>query len=159
MQSRTIQALAAGLALLAPRSVEGGLLLGSSSITNHAPLLLNTHEGDRHTANAHNADSIVFGNATAPRPHVRRDYGSGKKCSFPSDGGIVAVAANMKNAGWAIAPDIECLAGMYCPYACPPGQVMAQWREGSTYTYPASMVSARRGGGVGKTEKTRTKDM
>jgi len=70
-----------------------------------------------------------------------RGSGSGIICPFPSDADIVAVAANMKNAGWAIAPDIQCVAGMYCPYACPPGQVMAQWQEGSTYTYPASMVS------------------
>jgi len=50
------------------------------------------------------------------------------------------VAPDMKNAGWAIAPDIECVAGMYCPYACAPGKVMAQWKKGSTYTYPDSMV-------------------
>jgi hypothetical protein len=31
--------------------------------------------------------------------------------------------------------------GMYCPYACPPGQLMAQWDPSAkTYSYPQSMV-------------------
>lgn len=31
---------------------------------------------------------------------------------------------------------------MYCPYACPPGMLMAQWDPDATeYKYPQSMVS------------------
>lgn len=65
-------------------------------------------------------------------------------CEFPSDAGLVAVTPNDQNGGWAMSPDQVCKSGMYCPYACPPGQVMAQWDPDATsYSYPQSMVSAR----------------
>lgn len=38
-----------------------------------------------------------------------------------------------------MSPDRPCKFGSYCPYACPPGQVMNQWKPGTTYTYPESM--------------------
>ncbi|KAJ5052241.1 uncharacterized protein L3040_001998 [Drepanopeziza brunnea f. sp. 'multigermtubi'] len=61
-------------------------------------------------------------------------------CEFPTDAGLVAVTPGSKNGGWAQAPDMPCSAGSYCPYACPPGQVMAQWNpEAKSYTYPASL--------------------
>ena len=63
------------------------------------------------------------------------------KCQFPTDAGLVAVTPDAKNAGWAMSPDQPCLPGNYCPYACPPGQMMAQWDPSATaYTYPLSMV-------------------
>ena len=63
------------------------------------------------------------------------------KCQFPSDAGLVAVTPNDSNGGWAMSPDQCCEPGNYCPYACPPGQVMAQWDPDATaYTYPQSMV-------------------
>lgn len=38
-----------------------------------------------------------------------------------------------------MSPDQQCTAGNYCPYACPPGQLMAQWDKSATsYTYPQS---------------------
>lgn len=62
-------------------------------------------------------------------------------CAFPTDAGLVAVTPDSKNAGWAMSPDQACTPGSYCPYACPPGQVMAQWNPKATsYTYPLSMV-------------------
>jgi hypothetical protein len=62
-------------------------------------------------------------------------------CDFPSNAGLVAVTPGSKNAGWALSPDQSCSAGSYCPYACPSGQVMAQWDPKATsYTYPGSMV-------------------
>lgn len=65
----------------------------------------------------------------------------GGQCQFPSDAGLVAVAPGSMNAGWAMSPDQPCKPGNYCPYACPPGQVMAQWDpEATSYTYPQSMV-------------------
>ena len=70
------------------------------------------------------------------QPSIRR---RGQKCSFPSGEGLVAVTPGAANGGWAMSPDQECTAGTYCPYACPPGQVMAQWKPGSTFTYPSSM--------------------
>jgi hypothetical protein len=41
-------------------------------------------------------------------------------CEFPKDAGLVEVTPDQKNAGWAMAPDMACEPGMYCPYACPP---------------------------------------
>ena len=64
------------------------------------------------------------------------------QCEFPSGKGLVSVTPGAMNAGWAMSPDQPCKPGMYCPYACPPGQLMAQWDPKATsYTYPASMVS------------------
>lgn len=63
------------------------------------------------------------------------------QCEFPTDVGLVAVTPNDKNGGWAMSPDQCCEPGGYCPYACPPGQVMAQWDpHATTYEYPQSMV-------------------
>ena len=68
------------------------------------------------------------------------------QCEFPTDAGLVAVTPHMENAGWAMSPDQPCKPGDYCPIACPPGQMMAQWDPSAT-SYP-SMVSrvARRPG-------------
>ena len=63
------------------------------------------------------------------------------QCAFPYDAGLVPVTPGSMNAGWAMSPDQPCKPGNYCPYACPPGQVMAQWDpEATSYTYPQSMV-------------------
>ncbi|TVY49980.1 Uncharacterized protein LCER1_G007369 [Lachnellula cervina] len=60
-------------------------------------------------------------------------------CQFPSNAGLVYVPG-ASNGGWAMSPDQSCTPGTYCPYACPPGKVMAQWDESATsYTYPQSM--------------------
>ncbi|KAM5475723.1 hypothetical protein MauCBS54593_001415 [Microsporum audouinii] len=62
------------------------------------------------------------------------------QCQFPADAGLVSVTPNEQNAGWAMSPDQPCKPGNYCPYACPPGQVMAQWDpEATSYSYPVSM--------------------
>lgn len=67
------------------------------------------------------------------------------QCAFPTDAGLVAVTPNSMNAGWAMSPDQPCTPGSYCPYACPPGQVMAQWNPKATsYSYPMSMVCVMR---------------
>lgn len=63
-----------------------------------------------------------------------------KKCKFPKKEGLVSVYADGVNAGWAMSPDEACVPGKYCPYACPPGQLMNQWNpEAKTYLYPTSM--------------------
>ena len=65
----------------------------------------------------------------------------GGQCQFPTNAGLVAITPGQQNAGWAMSPDQPCTPGSYCPYACPPGQVMAQWDpEATSYTYPLSMV-------------------
>ncbi|KAI1136985.1 hypothetical protein F5Y05DRAFT_93188 [Hypoxylon sp. FL0543] len=61
-----------------------------------------------------------------------------KTCQFPTDKGLFAVTPDGMNGGWAMAPDQECVSGTWCPIACPPGKVMAQWKPGTTYTYPES---------------------
>lgn len=63
------------------------------------------------------------------------------QCQFPTDAGLVPITPNAMNAGWAMSPNQPCLPGNYCPYACPPGEVMMQWDpEATSYTYPQSMV-------------------
>lgn len=63
------------------------------------------------------------------------------KCEFPKDAGLVPVTPNDANGGWAMSPGQCCKPGNYCPYACPSGQVMAQWDPHATrYSYPQSMV-------------------
>jgi hypothetical protein len=44
------------------------------------------------------------------------------------------------NNGFAMSPDEPCVDGTWCPIACKPGKVMAQWKPGTTYSYPESMV-------------------
>jgi hypothetical protein len=70
------------------------------------------------------------------------DKRTAAKCTFPSDGDLVAVTPHAANGGWAMSPDQECRGGMWCPIACKPGKVMAQWDPNSTYVPATSMVSA-----------------
>lgn len=64
-----------------------------------------------------------------------------KQCQFPTDAGLISVTPDAMNAGWAMSPDQPCKPDSYCPYACPPGQLMAQWDPtATTYTYPQSQV-------------------
>lgn len=61
-------------------------------------------------------------------------------CKFPSNQNLISVTSDKDNAGWAISPDQKCTGGSYCPYACPPGKLMAQWdKSATTYSYPSSM--------------------
>jgi len=80
--------------------------------------------------------------ATSPRLEgLKSSIQKRGQCQFPTDAGLVAVTPDDQNGGWAMSPDQLCESGSYCPYACPPGQVMAQWNPDATsYTYPQSMV-------------------
>jgi hypothetical protein len=62
-------------------------------------------------------------------------------CVFPGDEdpNLVAITPDAENAGWAMSPDQPCTPGMYCPIACKPGMVMAQWDPDSKFEYPVSM--------------------
>ncbi|KAL7276545.1 hypothetical protein RUND412_000468 [Rhizina undulata] len=72
--------------------------------------------------------------------HQNKKLAKRTQCEFPTDAGLVAVTPNEQNAGWAMSPNQPCEPGMYCPYACPPGQLMAQWNpEATSYSYPMSM--------------------
>lgn len=64
----------------------------------------------------------------------------GSTCSLPDHSDLVRVPGD-KNGGFAMSPDQACEDGMYCPIACKPGMVMAQWKADTTYEYPDSMVS------------------
>jgi hypothetical protein len=65
-------------------------------------------------------------------------------CAFPTNAGLVAVTPGSMNAGWALSPDQSCTPGNWCPYACPSGQVMAQWNpQATSYSYPMSMVGRK----------------
>lgn len=71
---------------------------------------------------------------TALAVPVKRDG----TCQLPSDKGLVKIPGQ-DNGGWAMSPDQKCTAGSYCPYACPSGQLMAQWdTDAKSYSYPDS---------------------
>ncbi|KAK1762240.1 hypothetical protein QBC33DRAFT_581859 [Phialemonium atrogriseum] len=59
-------------------------------------------------------------------------------CSLPDHPDLVRIAGADNN-GFAMSPDQTCDSGKYCPFACVPGKVMAQWEPNSTYAYPQSM--------------------
>lgn len=100
------------------------------------------HVGHRHLhqeyKQAHNHSHGAEELEQQLKPRGRLVNRSGQ-CAFPEDLGLVTVTPGELNAGWAMSPDQECTAGSYCPFACPPGQVMNQWKPGSTYVYPDSM--------------------
>lgn len=113
----------------------------STAIAKHGNAHLNVlerrhrHHRDVHTSKAETGGG--FGLREQETVIEKR----GGQCQFPTDAGLVAVTPDQQNAGWAMSPNQPCTPGSYCPYACPPGQVMAQWDpEATSYTYPLSMV-------------------
>ncbi|KAI0450690.1 beta-glucosidase-domain-containing protein [Xylaria acuta] len=106
----------------------------------HQHRQLHQHHHHHHPAKR---DNYHFGNATvnlrygARRPEKLQARG-GSKCEFPTTKGLFAVTPSDMNGGWALAPDQECVDGTWCPIACPSGQVMAQWKPDTTYTFPES---------------------
>lgn len=113
-------------------------------------LLLATVSTAKHSHNSLQLDILERRHAhNHMRLHASRRAESEKEqtlekrttCEFPTDAGLVAIDPSGQNAGWAMSPDESCTAGNYCPYACPPGELMAQWDPKATsYSYPASMV-------------------
>lgn len=87
------------------------------------------HGGNRNHTDGHELD-LVKKNKLVNRAG---------QCTFPEDAGLVAITPYSSNSGWAMSPDQECTAGSYCPFACPPGKLMNQWKLGTTYIYPESM--------------------
>ncbi len=121
--------------------------LASASQGGHA------HDRRRHHHH-HNHNHQHHGSAPARASLAETAGGTGMqlekrgrgKCEFPTNAGLVAITPHAKNAGWALSPDQPCLPDSYCPYACPPGQLMAQWDpKATTYTYPQSQVRAAKG--------------
>ncbi|KAK9358000.1 hypothetical protein V1504DRAFT_462596 [Lipomyces starkeyi] len=86
---------------------------------------------------AHAKHSV--GHSHSPHHHAHNHSKRSTTCSFPSNDGLVEVTPGSTNGGWALSPDTACTAGSWCPYACPSGQLMAQWDPSATsYTYPQS---------------------
>ncbi|KAI1336469.1 beta-glucosidase-domain-containing protein [Xylariaceae sp. FL0016] len=101
------------------------------------------HQHRHHHTESHKRHEIAFysNDTVNPRYDARNDQvqkRSGAKCEFPADKGLFAVTPSGMNAGWAMAPDQECVDGQWCPIACPSGQVMNQWKPNTHYTYPDS---------------------
>lgn len=115
------------------------LLLSPScdaKLSRHLSHLGSLERRHNHHKKAHTSPRVE--GIEAPHGHDLKKRG---ECAFPSDAGLVAVTPGSSNAGWAMSPDQSCTANSFCPYACPPGQVMAQWSPAATsYTYPESMV-------------------
>lgn len=79
--------------------------------------------------------TILFAALAVAAPTKRENT-----CKFPDNKGLVSVTPSKSNAGWALSPDQKCTAGSYCPYACPPGQLMAQWdKSAKSYSTGSSM--------------------
>jgi hypothetical protein len=122
------------------------LLLSSPCDAKH-PHQLSHLEAKRHNHRRTHPSPRVEGIEQPPQVESIEDGSReglrkrGGSCAFPSDAGLVAITPGSKNAGWALSPDQACTPGSYCPYACPSGQIMAQWNpEATSYTYPMSMV-------------------
>ena len=120
--------------------VTGLILQASIACAKHSNVHLDTLERrHRHHNREHYTSKAEIGEELELRTvDVEK---RGVQCQFPSDANLVAVTPGKQNAGWAMSPDQPCTPGNYCPYACPPGQMMAQWDPDATsYTYPQSMV-------------------
>ena len=107
------------------------VLLSAGCEASHSHRHLHQHYENQHThLHVRHTDQ-------AAEPSIEKR----STCAFPGDEdpNLVAVTPDKKNAGWAMSPDQECTKDSYCPYACKPGMVMAQWDPDSTYDYPSSM--------------------
>lgn len=134
MRSRTLTASLGALLLLA------GSIVEAKHNHGHLDTIYRRHHAHR---DQHRSIPEAGESGVALRSPTKRG-GKGKKCPFPDDAGLVAVTPHEENAGWAMSPNQPCVPDSYCPYACPPGQVMMQWDPSATsYSYPQSMVSDR----------------
>ncbi|KAL8382921.1 hypothetical protein RB595_006611 [Gaeumannomyces hyphopodioides] len=113
----------------------------------HAHRMAHQHYERRHHGHGHAArtDAISapvsvpeLGIITASANEASLEKRSGD-CSLPDDSDLVAVTSNMMNKGFAMSPDQACKSGMYCPIACKPGKVMAQWKPNTSYKVSESM--------------------
>jgi hypothetical protein len=104
----------------------------------HLAVLERQHQQRR---KAHTSIAEPGDHALELRPENLGVERRGGQCPFPYDAGLVPVTPGEQNAGWAMSPNQHCKPGSYCPYACPPGQVSAQWNpQATSYKYPQSMV-------------------
>ena len=77
-----------------------------------------------------------------PLANLFKRSSSGGTCAFISNGaGVVAVGESGLNKGYAMHSDQACTYGSWCPYACEPGMLMAQFDSSVTSYegYPSSL--------------------
>lgn len=130
MRSRIFTASASALLLIAAPTV------GATHSHGHLDTLFKRHHLHREQ---HRSVPETSESGIALRSPTQSGGDSGQ-CLFPKDAGLVAVTPHEENAGWAMSPNQPCEPDHYCPYACPPGQVMMQWDPSATsYAYPKSM--------------------
>ncbi|KAK5307067.1 hypothetical protein LTR99_000035 [Exophiala xenobiotica] len=138
MRKRTITSSASALLLLT-----ASLVSAKHGAHEHLEALHKRHHVHRHLdprSTAENGEQGVEIRSTPETTTQATVEKRGGQCAFPTDAGLVAVTPGEANAGWAMSPDQPCTPGNYCPYACPPGEVMMQWDPTATaYTYPKSM--------------------
>ncbi|KAK7887767.1 hypothetical protein LTR67_009670 [Exophiala xenobiotica] len=138
MRKRTITSSASALLLLT-----ASLVSAKHGAHEHLEVLHKRHHVHRHLdprSTAENGEQGVEIRSTPETTTQATVEKRGGQCAFPTDAGLVAVTPGEANAGWAMSPDQPCTPGNYCPYACPPGEVMMQWDPTATaYTYPKSM--------------------
>ncbi|KAI1197529.1 beta-glucosidase-domain-containing protein [Nemania serpens] len=139
MKTTTLQAaIGSAILLLATQPCYAG----SQHLHHHQHRQIH-HQHQHHHRHTNKRENYNSNNATvnprydSHRPEKLQARG-GAKCEFPTTKGLFAVTPNAMNGGWALAPDQECVDGTWCPIACPSGQVMAQWKPGTTYVYPES---------------------
>ncbi|KAK3391006.1 hypothetical protein B0H63DRAFT_129789 [Podospora didyma] len=101
----------------------------ASAAANHGHRHAHEQYGKRHGHLNHTAVEVI----DAPEIEKR-----GAPCYLPDHPDLVKVPGAMNN-GFAMSPDEPCVDGKWCPFACVPGKVMAQWDPDSRYVYPQSM--------------------
>ncbi|KAI0379765.1 hypothetical protein F5Y04DRAFT_282560 [Hypomontagnella monticulosa] len=133
MKITTIQAALVSAALL----LSAQPCAATAQHRHHHLHLEKKHSGHSHThISLQNDYNPNYSERNSSTTLLSRD--GKKKCKFPEDKGLFAVTPSAMNGGWALAPDQECVSGTWCPIACPPGKVMAQWKPGTHYTFPDS---------------------
>ncbi|KAK0636872.1 hypothetical protein B0T17DRAFT_92654 [Bombardia bombarda] len=113
--------------------------LGSASLffaaspvsATHAHRQAHEEYGKRHSHNDHHQSGELLRSEA-------RNVQKRAPCSLPDHPDLIHVPGDVNN-GFAMSPDEPCEDGKYCPFACAPGKVMAQWEPNSTYVYPQSM--------------------
>ncbi|KAJ4398294.1 hypothetical protein N0V85_006318 [Neurospora sp. IMI 360204] len=114
--------------------------LGAASLIFSAQPVSAGHGGHRHlherpTRRHSRVEKTI---ESVEMPQLQKLQKRKPQCSLPDHPDLVFVPGGMNN-GFAMSPDEPCEDGKWCPYACVPGKVMAQWEPNSTYQYPQSM--------------------
>ncbi|KAK4230086.1 hypothetical protein QBC38DRAFT_63515 [Podospora fimiseda] len=111
--------------------------IGSASLLfSTQPVLADhSHNAHRHAHQQHAKKAIHSHHADAPIGQLKPRKVA---CHLPDDPDLVRVPGQVNN-GFAMSPDDPCEDGKWCPLACKPGKVMAQWKPGTGFRYPESM--------------------